>query len=701
MPETEDSHSELPEFVPDRSLREAYFEASELGDAGLEALCPNFSALKSGKLDQYRDFTFLGRGALKQVFRTFDTRTERWIALARLREDRGPDFYEAFIEEARMVASLNHPNIIKVHELAVDAAERPYFTMDLKGDATLASVAAQLSRADLLQIFNKICDAVAYAHAQGVVHLDLKPDNIQCSAFGEVLVCDWGLARSFGRPDEDEDPESSIFTELEETRESRTKGTPGYMAPEQYQSGQVKNAQTDVYALGCILHFILTGKPPFAGPLETVQEATLTGTPISSRKAHPNEDISKSLDAVFLKATQLDPSRRYASASALRDDVQNYLNGFTTRAERPRIWTRTTRFLARHRIAASLIASASGLLIATTVFYWIDVSNKRRAVEEERLRAATLETQVEQRVAEIEQQRAITGELDNLFTALATNGQSLIDSGPVNNSTRAERIAKSSNDFKNFAIYLDPIQTINLARMMTDKALEFDPESVDAHAGAFMLDCLQLNYRSALQNHSLALYDDTEYPQQYARLAEAFPEYHFDETQRPSPAQLIEVFQTAKGIPKIHWMHFMRVLVYDHATRSDFDNYESVVEAFLKFRLKGAKSELSLILDSQSDTLHLDANARVDLYMEIKQESILKLLNFSSLALTLTQPFDLGGINNLPIRSLDISESPDARFLDSAHIRLPQLREIKLAPGQSSGDILSRIESNYPIDVLR
>ena len=133
---------------------------------------------------------------MKDILSVLDTKGDRRLAMALLHEDKGAEDYETFLREARLTAQLDHPNIIKIHDIGLNQDKRPYFTMDLKSGRTLKKALNNSHKLhDSLVIFFKVCDAVSYAHSKGVIHLDLKPENIQIGEYGEVLVCDWGLGK--------------------------------------------------------------------------------------------------------------------------------------------------------------------------------------------------------------------------------------------------------------------------------------------------------------------------------------------------------------------------------------------------------------------------------------------------------------------------------------------------------------------------
>ena len=211
--------------------------------------------------ERYQDKEFLASGALKNVFKVFDSKMKRHVALAELKDEIPEEEYETFINEARLTSALRHPNIITVHDFGFNEIHIPFFTMELKVGHTLGDIikAGQKGLEPLLEIFLKICDAISYAHSQKVVHLDLKPDNIQVGEFGEVQVCDWGLSRKI----------ENLKTE------NTIKGTPGFMAPEQIIPGENLDQQADVFALGGILYAILTHLPPIEGGSKTAILSTV------------------------------------------------------------------------------------------------------------------------------------------------------------------------------------------------------------------------------------------------------------------------------------------------------------------------------------------------------------------------------------------------------------------------------------------
>ncbi|NQZ59961.1 MAG: serine/threonine protein kinase, partial [Lentisphaeraceae bacterium] len=207
-----------------------------------------------GELEEnYSDEELIARGGMKSISRVFCASTHRYVAKATLNEVSKIELRDAFIREARLTALLDHPNIIKIYEIGLSKKGEPFFTMELKTGSNLSQfLAEQHSKIELLGIFIKICDAISYSHSRRVLHLDLKPENIQVGSFGEVVVCDWGLGKIITNMDRNDKAaevqfDADILNHC--TLYGEAKGTPGYMAPEQLL-GHEKSEQTDIYALG-------------------------------------------------------------------------------------------------------------------------------------------------------------------------------------------------------------------------------------------------------------------------------------------------------------------------------------------------------------------------------------------------------------------------------------------------------------------
>jgi serine/threonine-protein kinase len=236
-----------------------------------------------------------------------------------------------------LAAKLEHPNIITVHDIGISEDESPFFTMELKMGDNLEQFLTKhgpkgrrenewCSPTEMCQMFLKVCDAMSYAHSLGVLHLDLKPENIQIGHHGEVLVCDWGLGKIMSQQDQDleEDFDDLLLNPdllNNMTISGKIKGTPGYMAPEQVEKNISFDERTDIYALGCLLYAMLCGEAPMKGSVDEILEKTRQSNGLCPHLLCPEMNVPPSLDAIVTKATRKDPSDRYEAIDDLVKDI--------------------------------------------------------------------------------------------------------------------------------------------------------------------------------------------------------------------------------------------------------------------------------------------------------------------------------------------------------------------------------------------
>lgn len=294
-----------------------------LGD---EALSRLRDAVRAPDLSgtPYRLVGAIGAGGMGAVFDVEDERLSRHVALKVVDvplDGEGPG--EALLQEARVLAGLEHPGLVPVHDAGRLADGRAFYVMKLvrgeRLDAHLAQVPLLKER---LRLFLRVTEPVAFAHAHGILHGDLKPSNVMVGPFGEVLVLDWGLARALARPGGEAAPPRS-------SRSSRTPmGTPGFMAPEQAAGGDV-DERADVFGLGAVLH------------------AALGVAPASPRP--------KALSAIVARAMAEDPNGRYPDVASLAADLARLLDGERVWAHAEGPAERALRLLRRHRVAVGLV----------------------------------------------------------------------------------------------------------------------------------------------------------------------------------------------------------------------------------------------------------------------------------------------------------------------------------------------------------
>ncbi len=298
--------------------------------------------------DRYRVGATLATGGMGEVLVAHDVALARDVVIKRMRTAKpSSDSITRFLREARIQGRLQHPAIVPVHELAVDASGRPFFAMkQLPGQTLLDAInherltgEAKFGRPQLLRAFVEVCLAVELAHTRNVIHRDLKPGNIALGDFGEVYVLDWGIARILGddHPDtldglfpaihtgEGEHDDWQLLVEKGMTVPGTVLGTPGYMSPEQLKSPSDIGPGADIYALGCILFELLALDPLHArsGPLAS----TVQGVDARPSRRSPARDISPELDEICVRATAVHVGDRYATARALGEVVQRYLDG--------------------------------------------------------------------------------------------------------------------------------------------------------------------------------------------------------------------------------------------------------------------------------------------------------------------------------------------------------------------------------------
>ncbi len=258
-------------YTPSKTTIQTEF--SDSGEAGQESPAAQLSTAPGEK---YQIAEELGTGGMKLVRRTLDRNASRDVAMAVLLDPNARSKkVSRFVREARITAALEHPNIVPIYDIGVDEEGKPYFTMKLLGGETLHSILQKLGEGNvdfrkryplnrLLRIYLSVCNAVSFAHSRGVIHLDLKPANIQVGDFGEVLVLDWGLAKVLQK-DPALFPHRLVLGEglREIPSEGVVRGTPGFMGPEQSRGEYASlNEHTDIFALGAVLYTILKCKPP-------------------------------------------------------------------------------------------------------------------------------------------------------------------------------------------------------------------------------------------------------------------------------------------------------------------------------------------------------------------------------------------------------------------------------------------------------
>ncbi|MBE7496560.1 MAG: protein kinase [Verrucomicrobiaceae bacterium] len=414
----------------------------------------------------------IAHGGMGTVLEVEDRELGRKVAMKvmRLEASASEQARARFVREATVLARLEHPNIVPIHELGRDEEGRLYYTMKLVIGRTLQAVINGLNARDphyvehytldrLLTVFRKVCDALAFAHSKGVLHRDLKPENIMVGEFGEVLVMDWGLAKILHEEEEGADAShpvidlqhSTFLTEeerLAQTMAGAVMGTPQYMSPEQ-ALGQLEqlDERSDIYSLGGILYALLTLRPPVEGKtLEEVLQRVRTGEVVApsqfgataptgkkaakgevleARKIKPLPHIESgrvpaALSSVVMKALTLDKAKRYQSVPEFAADIEKYQSGFATLAEEAGLLTHLRLLVQRHRREFAVGLAAWLLITALGIWFVVHL----RAKERETRRQAEIAQQNERKAtAAFDELRATAPAFAEQARALAAKEQ--------------------------------------------------------------------------------------------------------------------------------------------------------------------------------------------------------------------------------------------------------------------------------------
>ncbi len=307
------------------------------------------------------------RGGLGEVFLALDTELNRSVALKELPVERAhdPDFQARFLFEAEVTGSLEHPGIVPVYSLNRHADGRPFYAMRLLKGGTLRDAidrfhhmgksaegveTRELAFRRLLRSVIDVCNAVAYAHSQGVVHRDLKPENVMLGHFGETLVVDWGIARLHSDARDDGAKTLSArhaSADPSQTRPGSVIGTPRYMSPEQAEGGVDRvGPSSDIYSLGAILYCVLVGQDAFPdGDTPAVLNRVRRGIFLGPRRVR--RSIDATLETICVKAMSLKPQDRHATALELADDLEKWLSDIRYRTEHEAAFIEVNRSQSR------------------------------------------------------------------------------------------------------------------------------------------------------------------------------------------------------------------------------------------------------------------------------------------------------------------------------------------------------------------
>ena len=356
---------------------------------------------------RYDLLQIIGKGAMGEVLVAREGALARRVAFKRMAPEvaRDPGLTARFLREMQVTAQLDHPNVVPVyaHESAPDGT--PGYAMKLVRGRTLTALIEEAVRgarkrseqrealvlAQRLEVFLRICDAIGYAHAKGVLHRDLKPDNVMIGAYNEVYVMDWGICRVRGLADEGSEAVEVATDDASRTRAGAAIGTPAYMSPEQAMGKNSElDGRSDQFSLGLILFELvaLRRARPSGGMRETMV-AAVSGKKVPLEHVNPALEIPRELAAIIDKATALDPRERYETVHALAEDVRRFLRGEAVEARRDTPLQAALRFIGKHKLG-----TLSALLVALTAgasLTIVALVRGERLAEREHLRSQRIE----------------------------------------------------------------------------------------------------------------------------------------------------------------------------------------------------------------------------------------------------------------------------------------------------------------------
>ena len=313
------------------------------------------------RLGHYEILEEIGRGGMGVIYRARQQHSRRIVAVKRIlaHEANSHEALVRFRREAEAVASLDHPNILPIHEVSESEEGLPFFSMKYAegGSLRIAASALRTKSRDCVRLMAKVARGISYAHGKGVLHRDLQPGNILLDENGEPMVSDFGLAKWL-------DQTSDL------TRTLETLGTPGYIAPEQTECPAAElTCAADIYSLGAILFYLLTGRPPFVGPnvLSVIHQAAATPAP---RLCSLAPSLDRDLETIVARCLESDPNARYKSAEALAEDLELWLRHEPIRARRSGVFTHGRKWVRRNPTSTALVGSLIALAAVIGMMFW-------------------------------------------------------------------------------------------------------------------------------------------------------------------------------------------------------------------------------------------------------------------------------------------------------------------------------------------
>lgn len=630
------------------SFIEMIYEQGDPGQLGEDEPTPLYHNLQ--KVSQrYLERTLIGRGGMKEVYKVYDQYTARYVAMALPREDLNVCDYDTFLREAHITARLNHPNIINLYDMGLEEDGRPFFTMDFKGGQSLRKIlnhvkaniemgkTSSMNLRQRLDIFLRICEAMSYAHAHHVLHLDLKPENIQLGNLGEVQICDWGLGVVLPKPageietHPNEDAEVKLDPDLYGSLLMRVSGTVGYMAPEQHQPNSPKTRTMDMYAMGQMLFELIT-LGDIDAPKSRIKNRTLLG--------------------IVNKATAIDPQERYQSVNELYQDLIRFQSDLLTSVDRRDHILAARLFYKRHTLTCNIAGLSCLALMTLGTFF----------------------------KQELQETQAESDKFEKHFIEQKLTREQQVEEQAEEALFLARRL--SEDDYIGSVVYQ---QTILESEMQLRSSLERHPPN-DSVAWGKMIWILFLKQDFAEAMNYLEI---NQNPPKVKPLLKYVRQYgtNMKLGDRLSTQQIISLLHDMYDENIYQCIDLAgRMLIYDTFVGRPQLEYFDIVKTFLSIKNSGWDAHGSQF-DPDRKFLRLQGaelkRLCFDIYHRDQYHSALMLLHLEKLDLSQTRLQDLRQLRGVELYELNLSHGLTLMYLEEFK-RMPTLRKLILQKGQLS-----------------
>ena len=589
--------------------------------------------------DRYINSQYLATGGMKTIYEVDDLKTGRKLAKAVLNENAPPHVREFFLSEAILTASLSHPNIVSIHDLGEDE-NGPWFTMELLKGNSLNLNLKNRSMIERLDIFLKICDAVSYAHSQNIIHLDIKPENILIGEFGEVTLCDWGLAKKLSDAENDYKIDLSIGMTLH----GEIKGTPGFMAPEQINC-EDKTTKTDIFALGSLLYYLSEGEAPFKG--ESLKEI-LTNTNQANLQF---KNTPLALQAVIIKAVEPELSERYTSVLKLKSEIENYISGFATEAENAGFIKQLKLFYQRNKIISNVILISSFCILFICLFFIKQLSD--REAKALNAKNAALEAQDK---AILSEQKAIQAREEEA----KAKDEALVNLQRFQDEQAMVNMLKQRSNLSEVSDSLMHDFNFDSALKLLEEQLEKNPNEPSMIAKKFNLHFIRFEMSKVLEIFKITHRKHDE-NRKIAKIAEQYKNEDFKDIEK-----VAEVLNLVKGYAS----HYTLMLIYQ--LQQDRSKEEIALLIKKSILIQTGMNSINFNYNEQLNALDLSNNPTLDQDALIRSTGInryaskvnlLQFLDLRKLNLSNTNIYSLQFFNTLEeLEEINVSDTKVNRF---------------------------------------